>query len=149
MENASKALIIAGGVLIGILIMSLGVYLFMNFGATSAEIHKQVEEQQLVEFNTKFTSYEGKKGLTIHDAITVAGYANENNMYHNDELSKYGIVVLLNDTQIQDNTDEENAMLISSEMSNINGSTGLTTYKCSILEYHQENGRVKKIKFAK
>lgn len=28
MENASQALIIAGGVLIGVLILSLGVYLF-------------------------------------------------------------------------------------------------------------------------
>lgn len=32
MENASKALIMAGGVLIGILILSLAVYLFIDFG---------------------------------------------------------------------------------------------------------------------
>ena len=32
MENASKALIMAGGVLIGVLIISLAVYLFVSFG---------------------------------------------------------------------------------------------------------------------
>ena len=39
MENASKALIMAGGVLIGVLIISLAVYLFVSFGQTSAEIN--------------------------------------------------------------------------------------------------------------
>ena len=41
MENASNALIIAGGVLIGVLIISLAVYLFVDFGSTSAEINKK------------------------------------------------------------------------------------------------------------
>ena len=34
MENASKALIMAGGMLIGIIILSIGVYLFSVFGGT-------------------------------------------------------------------------------------------------------------------
>ena len=42
MENASKALLMAGGVLIGILILSLAVYLFITFGAESKEIHAQI-----------------------------------------------------------------------------------------------------------
>ena len=58
MENASNALIIAGGVLIGVLILSLAVYLFADFGSTSAEINKKTQEQQLVQFNSKFTTYE-------------------------------------------------------------------------------------------
>ena len=44
MENASNALIIAGGVLIGVLILSLAVYLFADFGSTSAEINKKTQE---------------------------------------------------------------------------------------------------------
>ena len=39
MENASNALLIAGGVLIGVLILSLAVYLFADFGAKSADIN--------------------------------------------------------------------------------------------------------------
>lgn len=95
MENASKALIMAGGVLIGVLILSLAVYLFADFGSTSAEVTKQNEKKQITEFNSKFTAYEGYKdkdgnwSITIYDIITLAGYAKENNDYYdginNDE----------------------------------------------------------------
>lgn len=88
MENASKALVMAGGVLVGILILSLAVYLFVDFGTTSAQINEQNAQQQIVEFNSKFTSYQGYKDnsgkwqITIYDIITLAGYANENNKYY-------------------------------------------------------------------
>ena len=38
MENASKALIMAAGVLIGVLILSLAVFLFLDFCPTSERI---------------------------------------------------------------------------------------------------------------
>ena len=43
MENASKALIMAASVLIGIMILSLAVYLFATFGASSAQMHEQIQ----------------------------------------------------------------------------------------------------------
>lgn len=79
MENASKALLMAAGVLIGILILSLGVYLFVTFGSASAEMHKMNEESQINQFNSQFTSYVGKKDVTIYDVVTVANLATENN----------------------------------------------------------------------
>ena len=51
MENASKALLMAAGVLIAVLILSLAVYLFMSFGSESAEFHKQMENDRLNQFN--------------------------------------------------------------------------------------------------
>ena len=63
MENASKALIMAGGVLIGVLIISLAVYLFVSFGQTSAEINSQNAQKQISQFNSQFTSYEGNNQL--------------------------------------------------------------------------------------
>ena len=51
MENASKALLMAAGVLIGVLILSLAVYLFANFGTASAEIHKQKDMNEINKFN--------------------------------------------------------------------------------------------------
>ena len=47
MENAVKAMYIAAGVLIGILILTLAVYLFITFGAQSKEIYSKMEEKQL------------------------------------------------------------------------------------------------------
>lgn len=82
MENASKALLMAAGVLIGILILSLAVYLFVSFGTTSAELHKQIDQNRINEFNSQFTVYEEKDDVTIYDVVTVANLATENNIYY-------------------------------------------------------------------
>lgn len=79
MENASKALLMAASVLIGVLILSLAVFLFVNFGGTSAKIHETVQKNQLAKFNTQFTNYETKESVTIYDIISVANLATENN----------------------------------------------------------------------
>ena len=156
MENASNALIIAGGVLIGVLIISLAVYLFVDFGSTSAEINKKTEQQQLIYYNSKFTSYDDKKDLTIYDAITVAGYAKENNNYYGDSVSdgfdrnyylnnfKITVTIKINNTtkEIQDYTIEQFNSLIQDEQKNNNE---LPKYTCSIDYY--DNGRVKAVKF--
>lgn len=87
MENASKALLMAASVLIGLLILSLAVYLFISFGSTSAELHKQQEAQRLEQFNAQFSSYEAKEGgITIYEVVTLANLATESNIYY--ELEK-------------------------------------------------------------
>ena len=58
MENASKALIIAGAILLSILIIALGIYVFnMAKGATSTDSLSALE---VTSFNEKFTQYEGR-----------------------------------------------------------------------------------------
>ena len=63
MENASKALIMAASVLIAIMVLSLGVYLFSIFGGTSQEITNIITESQISEFNSNLTKYEGKTDI--------------------------------------------------------------------------------------
>ena len=59
MENASKALIIAGAILLSILIIALGIYVFnMAKGATNTD---QLEELEISQFNDPFTDYEGRR----------------------------------------------------------------------------------------
>lgn len=82
MENASKALLMAASVLIGILILSLAVYLFTSFATTSAEINKKNAKEQIDQFNSQFSSYVGKSGITIHDVVSIANLATENNIYY-------------------------------------------------------------------
>lgn len=48
MENASKALIMAGGILVGVLVLSLMVYLFADFGSTSAQINAQKQTKSII-----------------------------------------------------------------------------------------------------
>ena len=150
MENASNALIIAGGVLIGVLILSLAVYLFADFGSTSAEINKKTEEQQLVQFNSKFTTYEStEKKWTVYDVVTVAGYARENNKYYTDSESNYKITVRfesINGTtdNLQNYSTDYYNNAIQDDQKNV---TELPRYSCNIT-YH-DNGRVKSLIFKK
>lgn len=153
MENASKALIMAAGVLIGVLILSLAAYLYVDFGSSAAQINSQREEQQIIQFNTKFISYEGQEGLTIYDVITVASYARENNLYYQDNLNEYKIFVyLLQDAglkEIQGYTQELMIKLINIDRGLIKVDTpNLPTYNCVVNEY-QSNGRVRKITFTR
>lgn len=159
MENASNALIIAGGMLVGILIISLAVYLFIDFGTTSAEVHEQKEIQQLVEFNSQFTVYEGRTDLTIHDIVTIAGYALENNEYYgynskNDsDKENYISVTLISDNgttrNFEDNLKKDyNARIADEQM----GEIDIITYRCvtegnnQAIQY-DDKGRVKNITF--
>ena len=79
MENASKALLFAAGVLMAIVILSLAVYLYGSFSSATSEVEKQMEEDQISNFNNQFLAYEEKKEITIYDIYTVSNLAEENN----------------------------------------------------------------------
>ena len=90
MENASKALIMAAEILIGVLIISIGVYLFNTLGKYSAETTAEMEETQLEQYNNQFLKYYGTSGgqqitCTIHDIIGLANLANKINTANNFE----------------------------------------------------------------
>lgn len=138
MENASKALIMAGGVLIGILIISLAVYLFTDFGSTSAQINAQNSQKQITEFNSKFTVYEGNDNITIYDIITLAGYAKENNEYYKDVEDEKIDVKIGNETCLNSTSQE----LINKYVSN----EKLKKFMCSGIKYNKR-GKVKSITF--
>lgn len=152
MENASKALIMAGGVLIGLLIISLAVYLFVDFGRTAADINNQNAEQQIVEFNSKFTKYESYKDndgnwkTTIYDIISLAGYAKENNEYYNessDEQISVNIIGIPVKNNIQQLSDYKSIML--QYMYDGSGTT-LRKFSCESISYNTK-GKIKSINF--
>ena len=80
MENASKALLMAAGVLIGILILALIAVLFL----AGNEVFKGYEEtktsEMVQQFNSNFTKYMGQK-LTAHQIITIMHFADTNNVH--------------------------------------------------------------------
>lgn len=78
MENASKALIMAGTVLMGILLISLGVYMFAYFGSVVSSISEEIEITKLIQFNAQFAIYDNRD-LTVQDVVTIASLAKENN----------------------------------------------------------------------
>lgn len=84
MENASKAIIIVGGVAIGLVLLAVMVYVF-NQGArvTAAYDQKQITNQ-LEFYNSRFEKF-NKDNNTIIDAISLANLAyNINNSCNYD-----------------------------------------------------------------
>lgn len=57
MENASKALIIAGAILLSILIISLGIMVYNNAQDTVGSAN--LDQQEIAAFNAQFTPYQG------------------------------------------------------------------------------------------
>ena len=61
MENASKALIIAGAILLSILLIGVGMYIYnSSMGNIEAAIG-QMDSQEIQMFNAQFNQYEGTK----------------------------------------------------------------------------------------
>lgn len=79
MENASKALIMAAGVLLGVMIIGIGSFLIQIFGRYSADAEEDRYQKQLAEFNSRFTKYENAQSVTIHEVVSLANFAIENN----------------------------------------------------------------------
>ena len=63
MENASKALIIAGAILLAILLISLGIIIFSQ--AQDTVNNSGMTQAELQTFNEQFVKYEGERKGTV------------------------------------------------------------------------------------
>ena len=123
MENASKALIIAGAILLAILIIALGVYIFNQ--AKSATNMDDLTNQQVAAHNATFQNYEGTINGT--QAKSLIDEVRNNNQRMPD----------LGDIAVNGKLD--NASLASEK----NSYQATKQYDVSITEYQTEDGQYK------
>lgn len=92
MENASKALIIAGAILLSILIISLGILIFSQAQDTINSVN--MSEQEIQAFNNKFTPYQGDnvRGSQVN-ALVQAVVSNNQSAFENGETTTKGITI--------------------------------------------------------
>lgn len=89
MENASKALLMTGSILIGIILLSLGVYIFNIMSEARRIEASTLTEEQLVKYNLEYTSF-NKSRMYGTDVITVLNKAIDNNKkYAKDDKSMF------------------------------------------------------------
>ena len=79
MDNATDALMIAGGILIAILVISLFMYMFNNAKIIPAEEISQDEIDRLARWNAEWEAY-NKKLLYGAEILTVMNKADQNNL---------------------------------------------------------------------
>lgn len=165
MENASKALLMAAGVLVGLLVLTLAVYLFVTFGASAKEIRDEMYSSQLAEFNAKFNIYADRNDITIYTIISLVNMAKENNEYYKDisnykndyviDISLYdtagGNIVKMNadrDGSPDQFTADKKQGLIEQYSTVTNEGEIADKFKCKSISYHT-NGRIYKMEFEK
>lgn len=162
MENASKALLMAGGILIAILVIGLVVYMFN----TSSNLKKTSEDTELVEqiaaFNKEYEAY-NKKLMRGTDVVSIINKVNSNNEKYEDipeyQISiKFRLIESIEYEDINGNTQtiENNTYTISSKddliWKKIRETDAFTEFKrrvfnCTNAIYNSQTGRIKGMEF--
>ncbi len=90
MENASKALLIAGAILISILIIAIGMFIYNSAQSTINNSMQSMSTQEVQAFNNEFMSFEGKQSGSNIKAMIGTLIANANT--YRDEPSKIPVL---------------------------------------------------------
>lgn len=88
MENASKALLISGGVLVALIIVSAMVYMFNAIGEMPRSQEEIKAQKELEDFNKKYESY-NRGNLKGTDVISVLYMADNNNEKYKGDTQFY------------------------------------------------------------
>lgn len=86
MENAANALQMAAGVLIGILLIGLLLFVFRQMSSVENTQRDIEQSQQTSEFNAKFNAFD-KSSMYGTDVISVLGMAISNNEIYNQKYT--------------------------------------------------------------
>lgn len=89
MENASKALIIAGAILLSIAIIGIGMYVYNSVSGTISDA-ADMSSEQIMAYNQTFLTYEGTsvRGSVVK---TLCGVVRNHNLSAEDETDKVGM----------------------------------------------------------
>ena len=147
-ENASKALMMTTSIIIGILIVSTGVFVFNIFTRFSKEREEELFSSQIEQFNQVFTKFQSLDVINIHDIIEVANYAKDYNtsLYNKDHSVDTNYYIRVNiknvayNVQDMDMSDKvgliDRYMDINFKLKDVDG-----------IKYDNGTGRVKSITF--
>ena len=112
MENAVKALLMVAGLIIGVLVIGLLVYLFRMGGNVGSNFEQSMSEGEIASFNAKFEPYirtlrintdlDGdyknlieQESNTINDVVSVINLAYDANAKVDSDNSEDGIAVMV------------------------------------------------------
>ena len=92
MDNASKALIMAGSVLIAVLLVSLGVLLLRSMDPMISGQRQNVEIEKVESYNSQFYYYEGADKAASHVRRLIDLV--ESNKHNSNVTDVYGEITL-------------------------------------------------------
>lgn len=87
MENASKALLIAGAILIAILLIGIAMMVFGNINGLIGSAGQQADQMEVSAFNTRFEQYAGER-VSGSNVKTLINNINASNATYADDESR-------------------------------------------------------------
>lgn len=137
MENASKALIIAGAILLSILLITLGIFIFQQ--AQSTIQNSGMSQAEINTFNSQFSKYEGtKKGSEVKSMIQEINVNNAQDESGEHQITVTGVVTATTAGSAGGSSAKKNQYLTSKIINT-------KTYEVEITGY-ENNGRISDIK---
>lgn len=131
MENATNGLLMAGSVLIGVIVISLFVYLITTMGGITKNFQEEMDLTSVQKFNEQFEKYIGRTDINTHEMLTIYNLCEAINNENGEEVIKFKGIT------IQDL--EDKTQFLSSEK----------VYQCKPedVQYSNETGKILSIQF--
>ena len=157
MENASQALIIAAGVLIAIVLISLGIYVYVSLHNVSSMQDEKIETEQLIAFNKKYEAY-NKSLMRGTDVVTVFNMAEQDRISYGYNINVQFTMIRSNVYSLHRDTDgsetrvlgdrvignDINAIMHDEELKN---DFKRRIFSCTGVHYNDQTGRIDSITF--
>lgn len=144
MENASKALIIAGAILISIVLIGVGVLIVGNAQGIFGQGSTQMSQMEIQAFNEPFMAFEGKQsGSNVRSLIQKIG--THNTTYADDDEKQIKLTITA--TGYKGETAVTEQKISMNDVSVIKSGIGAGSSYKVVLVYHDDNsGLLEEIK---
>lgn len=154
MENASKALIIAGSILIAMLVLGVGVFLFATYSEMGSEYERSLEINETMSFNEKFYNFEDRQDITAQEIVSLAQFI----INYNDKTPTVPVKVFVTGSatvsgELNTKSITDLMKFIEKNSTEPDGSViKISTFSCTDIKIDDtpnDTGRVIEIKFRK
>lgn len=140
MENASKALLIVGGVLIAMLILSIGVYLIGNLGNTADTYVTELDIVELNKYNSNFEVFIGRKDITAQEIVTLISLAKQ---------KEQGTIIIVDGNDCTSWNEQQKSEFLQNTIQEYKNNGNVTLFSYVEIVYDEINGKVSKMLFKK
>ena len=150
MENATKALIIAGGMLIAMLIVGLLTWGYTQIRSLQQENVTEEERQQVVEFNERFEAY-NKKVIRGYQMISLANLVYDTNTRYTYDNGYTPVTIIVDGLSSETAEKEDLESYIQDKYdtmtSNEKNAFKQLYFECTDVKYDAKNSRVVSMNF--
>ena len=150
MENATKALIIAGGMLIAMLIVGLLTWGYTQIRALQQANVTEEERQQVVDFNERFEAY-NKKVVRGYQMISLSNLVYDTNARYTEEVGYTPVTIIVDGLSSETAEKEDLESYIQDKYdtmtSNEKNAFKQLYFECTDVKYDAKNSRVVSMNF--